>query len=85
MRDLTHIKQIKGEIGKVPWKETVIIIRWEEYFEKLLNDENERLIIGDRRPNFEVVTEAMEEVKEDDEWQSCWTRRHTCVGMAGSG
>lgn len=64
-RDITHIKQIKGEDGQVLRKEVDIIKRWKEYFEKLLNEENERLIRGDGHPNLGVVTEITKgEVKE---------------------
>ena len=60
-KDMTHIRQIKGEDGNVIRKERDIIKRWKEYFEKLLNEENERLIRGDGIPNFGVAPEISKE------------------------
>ncbi|XP_064108009.1 uncharacterized protein LOC135216564 [Macrobrachium nipponense] len=46
-KDITHIRQIKDKDGNVLRNERDIIRRWEEYFEALLNDENERFLRGD--------------------------------------
>ncbi|XP_037775545.1 uncharacterized protein LOC119572509 [Penaeus monodon] len=46
-KDIVHIKQMKDENGNIIRKEQGNIKRWEEYFSKLLNEENERLIRGD--------------------------------------
>ena len=35
-----------------------ILIRWKDYFEKLLNEENERLIRDDGEPNDQIVGEV---------------------------
>ena len=57
-KDVTHIKQIKDERGVVIGKERDIPIRWKDYFEKLLNEENERLIRDDGDPNDQFVGEV---------------------------
>ena len=63
-KDITHIKQIKEEDGEVIKKEEDIIKRWKKYFEKLLNEENERQIRDVGNPNLGLVTEiSREEVK----------------------
>ena len=56
-KDITHIKQIKDKDGNVLRKERDIIIRWKEYFEALLNEENERFLRGDGHVNYGPVTE----------------------------
>lgn len=60
-KDITHIRQIKDENGNAIRKEADIIKRWEQYFEKLLNEENERCLRGDGDPNYGVVTEVRRE------------------------
>ena len=40
-------------------KEADSIKRWKEYFEKLLDEENERLVRGDGYLNLGVVTEIL--------------------------
>ena len=54
-KDITHIKQIKDENGTVLKKEEDILKRWKEYFQKLLNEENERLIREDGQINMGMV------------------------------
>ena len=46
-KDLTHIKQIKDKNGRILTREDDINIRWKEYFENLLNEENPRSMRGD--------------------------------------
>ena len=58
-KDINKVKQIKGEDGRVIRKHEDIQRRWKEYFEKLLNEENERQIREDGQPN-EVVTRGVE-------------------------
>ena len=60
-KDITHIRQIKDERRVVIRKEKYIIIRWKDYFEKLLNEENERLIRDDGEPNDQLVGEVTRE------------------------
>ena len=54
-KDITHIKQIKDRNGTVLKKEEDILKRWREYFEQLLNEENERLIREDGQVNMGMV------------------------------
>ncbi|XP_066965949.1 uncharacterized protein [Macrobrachium rosenbergii] len=54
-KDITHIKQIKDQDGVVLRKEEDIMKRWKEYFEQLLNEENNRLIRGDGQVNIGMV------------------------------
>ena len=58
-KDINKVKQIKGEDGRVIRKHEDIQRRWKEYFEKLLNEENEILIREDGQPN-EGVTRGVE-------------------------
>ena len=39
-------------------RERDILLRWKTYFEKMLNEENERLVRGDREPNNQEVPEV---------------------------
>ena len=56
-KDITHIRQIKDKDGNVLRKERDIVGRWKEYFEALLNEENERFLRGDGYTNYGPVTE----------------------------
>ena len=56
-KDVTHIRQIKDKDGKVLRKERNIIKRWQDYFEDLLNEENERFLRGEGYPNYGPVME----------------------------
>ncbi|XP_064099435.1 uncharacterized protein LOC135210473 [Macrobrachium nipponense] len=60
-KDLTHIKQIKDKNGRVLSKEESIIVRWKEYFEELLNEENPRTIIRDGNPHERIVQDVSRE------------------------
>ena len=71
-KDITHIRQIKDRDGKVLRKERDIIKRWKDYFEDLLNEENERFLRGEGYPNYgpgTEITKAEVSVSEkDEEW-----------------
>ena len=54
-KDITHIKQVKDANGTVLKREEDILKRWKEYFEQLLNEENERLIREDGQVNMGMV------------------------------
>ncbi|XP_064089186.1 uncharacterized protein LOC135203382 [Macrobrachium nipponense] len=56
-KEITHIRQIKDKDGNILRNERDIIKRWEEYFEALLNEGNERFLIGDGHTNCGPVTE----------------------------
>ncbi|XP_013774375.1 uncharacterized protein LOC106459310 [Limulus polyphemus] len=63
-KDLAQIKQIKDEEGCVLSDETEIKNRWRVYFEKLLNEENERRVFGEGAANEMDAPEiSKEEVK----------------------
>ena len=57
-KDITHIRQMRDENGTVLKKERDILLRWKTYFEKLLNEENERLVRGDGEPRSQEVPEV---------------------------
>ena len=57
-KDLTQIRQIKDGHGIVLAEENEIKRRWETYFERLLNEENPRMVFEDGIPN-EAVTSAV--------------------------
>uniref|UniRef100_A0A8D8LWD9 Uncharacterized protein n=2 Tax=Cacopsylla melanoneura TaxID=428564 RepID=A0A8D8LWD9_9HEMI len=50
-KDFTHIKQIKNKDGVVLKGEEEIKLRWEEYYNTLLNEENPRLPTEESLPN----------------------------------
>ena len=58
-KDLTQIKQMKNAEGFVLREESEIRNRWKVYFEKLLNEENERRYIEEGTEN-ERETPAIE-------------------------
>ncbi len=63
-KDLTHIKQVKDQHGRVLSEDGKIKDRWEKYFEHLLNEENPRVVFGDGVPNQAVTSSiSREEVK----------------------
>lgn len=52
-KDLTHIKQMKSEDGEVLTDESKTKEKWEKYFEQLLNEENQRVVVGDYSQDVE--------------------------------
>ena len=54
-KDITHVKQVKDQYGNVLRKEEDILKRWKEYFEQLLNEENERFVREDGPMNMGMV------------------------------
>ena len=64
-KDLQHVRVIKDENGNVMVNSEAVLKRWKEYFEKLMNEENDR---DPRKEEAEVVNEEVncisrEEVK----------------------
>lgn len=57
-KDITHIRQMKDDGGNVIRKESEVIKRWQQYFEHLLNEENERVIQVNADPNYGMVREV---------------------------
>ncbi|XP_037772651.1 uncharacterized protein LOC119568265 [Penaeus monodon] len=56
-KHIVHIRQTKDENGNIIRTEQGKIKRWEQYFSKFLNEENERLIRGDGDANQGAVLE----------------------------
>ena len=42
-KDVQHVRVIKGENGNVMINSEAVLKRWKEYFEKLMNEENNSL------------------------------------------
>ncbi|XP_063854808.1 uncharacterized protein LOC135096975 [Scylla paramamosain] len=89
-KDITHVRQVKDEVGIVIQKESDILIRWKEYFEKLLNVENERFIRDDGEPNEQLVGEVTRQeaegaLKKMKKWQSNRARRNTSRSVESLG
>ena len=64
-KDVQHVRIIKDENGNVTVNSEAVLKRWKEYFEKLMNEENNR---DPRTEEAEVVNEEVnwfsrEEVK----------------------
>ncbi|XP_063595885.1 uncharacterized protein LOC134772741 [Penaeus indicus] len=64
-KDFTQIKQIKDGEGRVLSDENEIRNRWKVYFEKLLNEENERRVFGEATGPDEVPAEAWKSLGDD--------------------
>ena len=67
-KDVQHVRVIKDENGNVMVNSEAVFKRWKEYFEKLMNEENNR---DPRTEEAEVVNEELncvsrEEVKKDE-------------------
>ena len=55
-KDVQHVRVIKDENGNVMVNSEAVLKRWKEYFEKLMNEEN------NREPRIEEVEVVNEEV-----------------------
>ena len=55
-KDVQHVKVIKDENGNVMVNSEAVLKRWKEYFEKLMNEENNR---DPRTEEAEVVNEEV--------------------------
>ena len=55
-KDVQHVRVIKDENGNVMVNSEAVLKRWKEYFEKLMNEEN------NREPKIEEVEVVNEEV-----------------------
>ena len=69
-KDVKHVRVIKDENGNVMANSEAVLKRWKEYFEKLMNEENNR---DPRTEEPEVVNEEVncisrEEVKNAQKW-----------------
>ena len=69
-KDVQHVKIMKDEYGNVMVNPEAVLKRWKKYFEKLINEENDR---EPRTEEAEVVNEEVncvgrsEECTEEDE------------------
>ena len=62
-KDVQHVRVIKDENGNVMVNSKAVLKRWKEYFEKLMNEENNR----DRRTeDAEVVNEEVNCVSREE-------------------
>ena len=62
-KDAQHMKVLKDENGNVMVNSGAVLKRWKEYFEKLINEENNR---GPRTEKAEVVNEEVNCVSRDE-------------------
>ena len=62
-KDVRHVKIIKDEIGNVMVNSEAVLKRWKEYFEKLMNEENNR---DPRKEEAEVVNEEVNCVSREE-------------------
>ena len=65
-KDVQHVRLIKDENGNVMVNSEVVLKRWKEYFEKLMNEENNR---DPRAEEAEVVNEEV----------NCVSRERVCL------
>ena len=65
VKDVQHVRVIKDENGNVMVNSETVLKRWKEYFEELMNEENNRepLIEEPEVVNEEVICVSREEVK----------------------
>ena len=62
-KDVQHVRVIKDENGNVMVNSEAVLIRWKEYFEKLINEENDR---ESRKEEAEVVNEEVNCVSREE-------------------
>ena len=62
-KDVLHVRVIKNEYCKVMVNSETVLKRWEEYFEKLINEENDR---DPRTEEAEVVNEEVNCVSREE-------------------
>ena len=62
-KDVLHVRVIKDENGNVIVNSEAVLKRWKEYFEKLMNEENNR---GSRTEEPEVVNEEVNCVSREE-------------------
>ena len=73
-KDVQHVRVIRDENSNVMVNSETVLKRWKEYFEKLMNEENNR---DPRTEEPEVVNEEVncvsrEEVKNAQKWIKKW-------------
>ena len=61
-KDVQHVRVIKDENGNVMVNSEAVLKRWKEYFEKLINEENNR----EPRTEEEVVNEEVNCVSREE-------------------
>ena len=62
-KDVQHVRVIKDENGNVMVNSEAVLKRWKEYFEKLMNEENNR---DPRTEEAEVVNDEVNCVSRED-------------------
>ena len=62
-KDVQHVRLIKDENGNVMINSEAVLKRWKEYFEKLMNEENNR---GPRTEESEVVNKEVNYVSREE-------------------
>ena len=62
-KDVQHVRVIKNENGNVMVNSETVLKRWKEYFEKLMNEENDR---DPRTEEAEVVNEEVNCVSREE-------------------
>ena len=62
-KDVQHVRVIKNENGNVMVNSEAVLKRWKEYFEKLMNEENNR---DPRTEEAEVVNEEVNCVSREE-------------------
>ena len=63
-KDVQHVRVIKDENGNIMVNSEAVLKRWKEYFEKLMNKENDREV---RTEESEVVNEEVNCVRREEE------------------
>ena len=62
-KDVQHVRVIKDENGNVMINSEAVLKRWKEYFEKLMNEENNR---EPRREEAEVVNKEVNWISKEE-------------------
>ena len=62
-KDVQHVRVIKDENGNVMVNSEAVLKRWKEYFEKLMNEENNR---DPRTEEAEVINEEINCVSREE-------------------
>ncbi|KAK3522802.1 hypothetical protein QTP86_001096 [Hemibagrus guttatus] len=75
-KDVQHVRVIKDRDGRVLTSEESVQRRWKEYFEELMNEENER---EKRVEGVNSVEQKVDKIRkdegfeEDDKWKGSWS------------
>ena len=81
-QDICHIRNVKSATGEVLMNDDESKERWGQYFNMLMNKENQRVETEERDPNQAMTRNISEKetdtaLKSDEMWEGSRSRRNT--------